>query len=243
MTSRSNKNTHTLFITKVQWHQVKWHTWSGFGFLYKPFFNTFKFLYSILFLQSEKNKVQFDSIYLRRTFEKQIINFLLWPPTATVLKCQNAIDTFRSGYSTSYFSIIIALTSSIKVLIRWFLLVEDYGNIKLSIFFFCRSLHATEVPKGVHSTDISRHSDSYFFNTTCFTPFGKVSISNFFTGRRLFRKILFSLLPNPDRPITPKMLLMNTDLGFQIHITPKLHPRFLPSMAQSTTIYLRMNTQ
>ena len=72
---------------------------------------------------------------------------------------------------------------------------------------------------------------------------GRFRSAIFFTGRRLFRKILFSLLPNPDRPITPKMLLMNTDLGFQIHITPKLHPRFLPSMAQSTIIYLRMNTQ
>ena len=74
---------------------------------------------------------------------------------------------------------------------------------KVFIFSFCWNPDTWKMcadKKGADNIDISRHSLSYFFNTTCFTPPGKVFSSSSFLVDYFSKKNQFSSLrPNPHK--------------------------------------------
>ena len=59
--------------------------------------------------------------------------------------------------------------------------------IRTIIDFFCQNLDIEKEPENAQNFDISRHSNSYFLNTPCFTNPAKVLINIFLLGENYFK--------------------------------------------------------
>ena len=105
---------------------------------------------------------------------------------------------------------------------------------------FRRTFGTWKMPKCVDNVDLSAFK-SFVFNNKRLNASCKGLNQHFFTAWRLFswNILILFLFPHPDWSKKPKLLLIFTDLDFQIHNSAKLLVRILLSRAEMTALYLR----
>ena len=78
------------------------------------------------------------------------------------------------------------------------------------------------MPENADNIDRFRHSSSGIFNNICFT-FAAKSQSTVFHWKKIFETIFLCVhILKAEEAEMPKISILNTDLGFQIHSFPKL---------------------
>ena len=112
--------------------------------------------------------------YLQRIFTRNSFYFVFFfrlnPDCAKIMF---EVDP----HSNSLFILITGPTSAIRILVFCSLLFEDW-KIYLSSFSFCRNLEKGKMPKIILHFHKSVHSNSFFYNTTCFNVLAGVAINN-----------------------------------------------------------------